>query len=167
MFWNSDKNNMIFVTVGTQLPFDRLIRGIDEIAPHLNGEKIIAQTCGGQYIAGSIECRSYIPSDEFDAIVKQSRLIVSHAGVGIIITALMLGKPCIVMPRLVSLGEHRSDHQLATAKKMQELGLVNVVYNNRQLRDLLLYGNILCLHHLGNKASDELIKSIMDFIEEK
>lgn len=158
---------MIFVTVGTQLPFDRLIRAIDEIVPRLDGEKVIAQTCGGQYTANFIECRPYIPADEFNAIVKQSRLIVSHAGIGIIITALMMEKPCIVMPRLVSLGEHRSEHQLATAKKMQELNLVNVAYNNRQLRDLLLNGNFLTMHHLDNKVSNELIQSIMDFIAGK
>jgi len=158
---------MIFVAVGTQLPFDRLISAIDEIAPHLNGEKIIAQTCGGQYNAVFIECRPYIPADEFDSIVKKSRLIVSHAGIGIIITALTHGKPCIIMPRLASLGEHRSEHQLATANEMQESGLVNVAYNSHQLRELLLHRSILCQHHLGDKASDELIRSITNFIEEK
>ena len=38
---------MIFVTIGTQLPFDRLIKIIDELAPQLN-EEVIAQVyqCG-------------------------------------------------------------------------------------------------------------------------
>lgn len=158
---------MIFVTVGTQLPFDRLIRAVDEIAPFLGGERIIAQTCGGRYAARYIECRTYIPAAEFDAIIKQSRLIISHAGTGNIIAALMQGKPCIIMPRLASLSEHRNEHQLATVKKMRELRLVSVAYNNRQLRDLLLNGSVQCLHHLDNKASDELIQSITDFIAER
>ena len=29
---------MIFVTIGTQLPFDRLIKAIDELAPQIDEE---------------------------------------------------------------------------------------------------------------------------------
>ena len=33
---------MIFVTVGMQLPFDRLLQAVDEIAPRL-GKRVVAQ----------------------------------------------------------------------------------------------------------------------------
>lgn len=155
---------MIFVTVGTQLPFDRLIRAVDEIAPDLNGEEIIAQTKGGAYVPRHIKQTGYLCTAEYSDTMRRARLIISHAGMGTIITGLMLNKPIIVVPRLFSLGEHRNEHQLATAKKMQELGMVHVAYDNRQLRDLLLTGNIRCLRHLDDKASDELIQSITDFI---
>jgi len=155
---------MIFVTVGTQLPFERLIRAVDEIAPYLKGEKIIAQTNGGNYIAQNIECKSYFTADEFNTIISQSRMIISHAGTGSIISALTHKKPIIIMPRRASLKEHRNEHQLATAKKMEELKFVNVTYNEHQLQKLILTGEVKCLQELGDKASDSLISSLKHFI---
>ncbi len=158
---------MIFVTVGTQLPFDRLICAVDEIAPYLNGERIVAQTNGGKYIAKNIECKKYFSADEFDTIINQSRMIISHAGIGSIISALTNKKPIIIMPRRASLGEHRNEHQLATAKKMDELKFVNVAYDEQQLRDLILNDNIKNSHFLSDKAPCELVDSIVNFILEQ
>lgn len=158
---------MIFVTVGTQLPFDRLIRAVDEIAPYLDGERIIAQTNGGKYIAKNIECKKYFLADEFNTIMSQSRMIISHAGIGSVISALTNKKPIIIMPRRASLGEHRNEHQLATARKMDELKFVNVAYDEQQLRDLMLNDNIRSSQLLPDKASSELIDSIVNFILDK
>jgi len=155
---------MMFVTIGTQLPFDRLIRAVDEIAPLLNGERIVAQTKGGRYIARNMECKSYFSADEFNALISQARMIISHAGTGSIISALTYKKPIIIMPRRASLKEHRNEHQLATAKKMEELRFVNVAYNEQQLQDLILNNKIQCLQGLGNKASESLILSVKQFI---
>ena len=52
---------------------------------------------------------------------------------GSIITALELGKRIIVMPRRADLGEHRSDHQVATAKRFAEQGRIEVAFNEREL----------------------------------
>lgn len=158
---------MIFVTVGTQLPFDRLIRAVDEIAPHLNGERIIAQTNGGKYVAKNLECRKYFAAVEFNTLISRSRLIISHAGTGSIISAMTHEKPIIIMPRHASLGEHRNDHQLATARKMDELNFVTVAYDEQQLRDLILNDNIKSLHFLLEKAPCELVDSIVNFILEQ
>lgn len=155
---------MIFVTVGTQLPFDRLIRAIDEITPHLNGEKVIAQTNGGNYTAKNMECRSYYSADEFNALIIQSRIIISHAGTGSIISALTHKKPIIIMPRRASLNEHRNEHQLATAQKMEELKFVNVAYNEKQLQNLILSNNIRSLRFFDDKAPRAMIESIKNFI---
>jgi len=155
---------MIFVTVGTQLPFDRLIRAVDEIAPRLDGEKIIAQTNNGSYIARNIECRPYFQADEFNSLINRSRLIISHAGTGSIISALTHRKPIIVMPRRASLKEHRNEHQLATAKKMDELKFVNVAYDERELKKLVLDSDISILQYLGRSAPDKMTQSIIKFI---
>jgi len=155
---------MIFVTVGTQLPFDRLICAVDEIAPLLNGERIVAQTNGGRYIARNIECKSYFSADEFNTFIRQSRMIISHAGTGSIISALTYKRPIIIMPRRASLGEHRNEHQLATARKMDELKFVNVAYDEHQLQKRILNGDVKCLQELGDNASDSLILSLKHFI---
>ncbi len=149
------------------MPFDRLIRAVDEITPHLNGEKVIAQTNVGNYTAKNMECRSYYSADEFNALIIQSRMIISHAGIGSIISALTHKKPIIIMPRRASLNEHRNEHQLATAKKMEELKCVNVAYNEKQLQNLILSNNIRSLRFLDDNAPREMIESIRNFICDK
>src|SRR5215217_2444665 len=111
---------MIFVTIGTQEPFDRLIKAIDELAPLLNMD-IVAQVSNTVIEVKNMKALTFIPPDEFDNYFQQASLIISHAGMGSIITALTMNKPIIVMPRLASLGEHRNEHQTATAKKFEKL----------------------------------------------
>ncbi len=155
---------MIFVTTGTQLPFDRLIRAIDEIAPDLGEEEIIAQTPKGSYVPHNIKAIEYLDSAGYKNIMSRARLIVSHAGTGTIISALMLKKPIIVMPRRASLGEHRNEHQLATVNKFEELQFVYAAYDSTQLQELIRSGNIKCRKELGSNASDSLIHSLKEFI---
>ncbi len=155
---------MIFVTTGTQLPFDRLLCAIDEIAPDLGKEEIVVQTIKGSYVPHNIKVIEYLCSAEYKNIMSRARLIVSHAGTGTIISALMLKKPIIVMPRRASLGEHRNEHQLATVNKFEELQFVYAAYDSIQLQDLIRSGNIKCRKELGSNASDSLIHSLKKFI---
>ncbi len=108
---------MILVTVGMQLGFDRLIAAMDALAPQL-GTPVIAQTGKGRYQPHNMEALHKIAPAEFEALVQQSRLIVSHAGIGTVLTAARFARPIILVPRRAGLGEHRNDHQLATAASL-------------------------------------------------
>ena len=44
----------IFVTIGGQEPFDRLIEAMDLLAPELNGYDVIAQVLNSNYKAKNI-----------------------------------------------------------------------------------------------------------------
>lgn len=154
---------MIFVTIGTQAPFDRFIKIIDEMAPLLN-EEIIAQVYKLGYKPKYIKTIDFLAPDEFNELFKKARLIVSHAGMGTIISALQLQKPIIIFPRIAALGEHRNEHQLATAQKFRELGSVYVAMNEEELKNLLLRKDLKLLQEIGERASENLIKSIEDFI---
>lgn len=108
---------MIFATVGTQLPFPRLIDALDALAADLS-EPVIAQ-CGPQ--PGSwrhLEPRPHLTPGEYETLFAQARLVVAHAGIGTILSAKRLGKPLVILPRRHALGEHRNDHQLATAREV-------------------------------------------------
>ena len=159
---------MIFVTAGTQEPFDRLIQIIDELAFDLKGINFVVQALHSDYKPRNIEVLNFISVAEFDAHVNAAQLIISHAGIGTIISALEKGKPIIVMPRLMKYNEHRNEHQLATAKKMEELGYVNVAYDGHELKKIFktAWPNDLKVYHsIGKNASSELLKSITDFIK--
>ena len=147
------------------MPFDRLIRMLDEIAPQLD-EEIVAQVNGSGYLPRHINTIDMLPPDEFDRLFSSARLIVAHAGIGTIITAMQQQKPIIIFPRIAALGEHRNEHQLATAEKMKEAGWVYVANTKEELSELLQTPDLHPLCTIGGSASESLVESITDFILE-
>lgn len=108
---------MILLTVGTQLPFDRLVEAVDRIAPEL-AEPVIAQVGKSKYICQNIEAHENFGPVEFQDYLKGCSRIISHAGIGTILNAQKNSKPIILVPRLAKFGEHRNDHQLATCRSL-------------------------------------------------
>jgi UDP-N-acetylglucosamine transferase subunit ALG13 len=106
---------VIFLTVGTQLPFDRLVAAVDAWAASA-AVPVFAQTAGGTYQPRYCDHADYVPPTLADEMFRKSDLIVSHAGMGSILTALKYRKRILILPRRASLGEHRNEHQLATAR---------------------------------------------------
>lgn len=156
---------MIFVTVGTQGNFDRLIRAIDRWAGDNGRVDVFAQIGPSDYRAEHVRTAQFIDATEFRERVEAASLVISHAGMGSIITALELGKRIIVMPRRASFGEHRNDHQLATAERFAGQGSISVAYTETEL--------IACLDRLQGQseaerltspASPRLISAIRSFI---
>ena len=154
---------MIFVTIGTQLPFDRLIKIIDELAPQLN-EEVIAQVYQCGFTPQNIKTVDFLAPDKFNTLFDEARLIISHAGMGTILSALQKDKPIIVFPRIAALGEHRIEHQLATARKFKEMGTINVAMSEEELRELL-HKDLQPKKNIGEFASVSLIKAVEDFID--
>ena len=160
---------MIFVTTGTQEPFDRLIIAIDEIAAHLPDVTFKVQAFAATYKPKNFKLTNFFSPAEFETYVQQSQLIISHAGMGTIISALVNSKPIIVMPRLMKYLEHRNEHQLATAKRLDGLKYVTVAYDAEELISTVLSSwpdNLKSLHKVGLQASEELLDSLNNFIKQ-
>jgi len=128
---------MIFATVGTQLPFDRLIHTIDKwsIKQHVND--CFAQIGIKGKIPKHLACATTLSPLQFANKVAKCKAIVSHAGMGTILTALQYGKPIIVMPRLALYGEHRNDHQLATIANLEGHTDIHVAHDECELTEFL------------------------------
>ena len=106
---------MIFVTIGSMFPFDRMIRAMDAWAEaEGRGEDILAQIGAGGFEPRHMRWVRKLDRPAYAAAIRQSRLVVAHAGVGSIVTAGELGRPIVVLPRRAHLGEHTSDHQVET-----------------------------------------------------
>ena len=76
-----------------------------------------------------IESQSFISPAECRQRIREADVVVAHAGMGTILSALELGTPVLIMPRRAELGEHRNDHQLATARWFAETGKVSVAFD--------------------------------------
>lgn len=155
---------MIFVTVGTQLPFDRLIQAVDEIAPLLGDEEIIAQTKGGEYVAKNIKCYEYIERERYMELFKSARLVISHAGTGSILTAMKYHKNIIIMPRLASLREHRNNHQVHTAEAIRHYENIKVIKYKEALGKLLINGGWVKMSDKRSNDLNNLTNSIENFL---
>lgn len=110
---------MIFLTVGTLFPFDRLVRAIDAaVGEGLIEDEIFAQVGENSYKPRNFESLPSLKKDLFDKYFTEASFIISHAGMGTITMALSHNKPLLVMPRLKHYKEHVNDHQVATARKL-------------------------------------------------
>lgn len=109
---------MIFVTVGGQLAFDRLVLATDAWARARNHDSVFAQVGHCQEPPGFIAWQQFLTRSEFTEKMREADIVVAHAGMGTILTALHLGKRIVVMPRRAHLGEHRNDHQWATVSRL-------------------------------------------------
>ncbi len=159
---------MIFVTVGSQLPFDRMIEAIDEVAPLLQGKEIIAQVEGSNYTPKHFKTLAYIAPADYKSYINNAELVISHAGTGTILSVSQMKKPLIVFPRLGNLRETRNNHQMATCKMLESLCNLQVAYNKDELREKIqsyLKGELPIMEEISPYASDQMLNSIKSFIE--
>jgi UDP-N-acetylglucosamine transferase subunit ALG13 len=157
---------MIFVTVGAQMPFDRLIRTVEEWATSRGRIDIFAQIGASDFCPKSIETTRFLDPQEFRKRVEAASVIVAHAGMGSIITALEYGKPIIVMPRRGNLKETRNDHQVATATRLSEQGRITVALDERELiKKLNQFVTSQAKGQIAPHASPHLIATLRNFIE--
>lgn len=156
---------MIFATVGTQLPFDRLTSALDEWARAHAEKDVFAQIGATGFIPQSMRWSPSLTPEQFQRQLSSASLVISHAGIGSIISALELGKPLIVMPRQARYGEHRNDHQVATAKRFQAMRSIRVVQDEHELVRCL---STICSEHTKvaevGPPAPKLLSRIRDFI---
>lgn len=124
---------MIFVTVGTDGPFDRLVSTVDRWAATRGRNDVVAQIGSSSLEPASLRWHRFLDPPQFRDHFSSADLIVAHAGMGTILTALRYQKPLLVMPRRASLGEQRNEHQLATARHLMQLGKVTVAADEAEL----------------------------------
>ncbi len=122
---------MIFVTVGTQLPFPRLVREMNRIAGGLC-EPVIAQTCEHARYPNLI-VEPYMDAIRYGDVIERARLIVAHAGIGTVLAARQVGVPLILVPRRAELGEHRNDHQIGTVRQLVGRDGIQAIWDERKL----------------------------------
>ena len=130
---------MIFVAVGTQkFQLDRLLRQIDDlVASGAIDEPVFAQIGHSTYRPAHYDFKEFLSVEEYNQKIAQCNLLVTHSGVGTIMSGLNGGKPVVVFPRLAEFGEHVDDHQMEIAKSFEELNYVALCGKNDSLRSVI------------------------------
>jgi len=155
---------MIFLTVGTQFAFDRLVMAVDKAVEIVDTkEEIYAQIGVSVYKPINFHAVSTLGKNQFDEIMRQASFIIGHAGIGTITMAFDYKKPLLVMPRLKKYGEVVNDHQLAIARNFEKAGHVLAAYTKEDLpqkiRELLSFSP-----RLRSNDTEVLIKTIREYL---
>ncbi|MFQ5555941.1 MAG: glycosyltransferase [Acidimicrobiales bacterium] len=159
---------MIFVTVGAQMPFDRLISTVDAWAVRAARDDVVAQIGDSQLRPRALVTHERLPSAEFERLCAEAELIIAHAGMGSILTALRSGTPILVMPRRYALRETRNDHQVATATRLATQGRVAVALDEQELEAWLDdLDELTPPPSIGPHASPELIGYVRGFVADR
>jgi UDP-N-acetylglucosamine transferase subunit ALG13 len=121
---------MIFATTGTCEPFDRLLEALDGLEL---GEELVVQHGISPVRPHGARCVDFLAYDDLVALVRTARVVVTHGGVGSVLTALTNGKRPIVVPRSADRGEAIDDHQLEFVRKLAAAGVIDLVEDTAEL----------------------------------
>jgi UDP-N-acetylglucosamine transferase subunit ALG13 len=156
---------VIFVTVGAQMPFDRLVLAVDAWAAARGRDDVFAQIGPGAAEPRHVDWVRFIAPGAFRRRMDACDVVVTHAGMGTILSALELGRPIVVMPRRGDLRETRNDHQVATAARFGAQGRVRVANDETEIPAILDgIGTLHASDVIAARASPELLAALREVV---
>lgn len=139
----------LFLTVGSQMPFDRLTAAVAAWARSAPEHHVVAQVGRTELSTGQLEglhWRELMSPSDYARQCAAADLIVAHAGMGSVLTAMETGRHLLMMPRRGALRETRNDHQVATALRLRGQPGLHVAMEPDELAPAL---NRLCAQAVG------------------
>ena len=157
---------MILVTLGTQdKQFIRLVKELDRLVENKTiKEKVIVQLVTTKYQTKNFETFDLIQYDKLEKLTEEASLIITHGGVGSILTGLKKGKKVIAIPRLSAYKEHTNDHQIQIVDEFYNTGYILKCDNPSDLENVLKKVKDFKPNKYVSNTS-KVVKMIDDFIE--
>lgn len=130
---------MILVLLGTQNnSFHRLLEEIERLIRNkIISEEVIVQAGYTKYESENMKILDFISNEELEELQKKADLIITHGGVGSIITSLEMGKKVIAVPRLHEYGEHVNNHQKEIVEKFDKNGNIIGIESVEELEEAI------------------------------
>ena len=130
---------MILVTLGTQdKPFERLLASIEEQIEKGNIiEEVVVQAGYTKFSTDKMQVFDLVDREEFVRLVNECNILITHGGVGSILTGLKNNKKVIACPRLYKYGEHMNDHQMQIVSVFAKEGYLLEYQENDDLGEVL------------------------------
>ncbi len=130
---------MILVTLGTQdKPFKRLLIEMQRLIDvGIICDKVVVQAGFTDFTSSQMEIFDLIPMDDFDALMRDCDLLITHGGVGSIVNGLNQNKKVIAIPRLAKYGEHVNDHQVQIIENFNQAGYIIGIHDPSEIEQSL------------------------------
>ncbi|MBO5349952.1 MAG: exopolysaccharide biosynthesis protein [Clostridia bacterium] len=157
---------MILILLGTQNnSFTRLLDAVQEnINKKIITDRVIVQAGFTKFDSKDMKIFSMIDKNEFSKLQDEADLIITHGGVGSIISSIEKGKKVIVAPRLKRYNEHVNNHQIQIAKKFNRQGYVKYVINMKNLGKVIKSMDNFCPKEY-KKSESNVISIIENYID--
>jgi UDP-N-acetylglucosamine transferase subunit ALG13 len=157
---------MILVMLGTQNnSFERLLKELDKLKEKkIIKEKIIVQAGYTKYKSNNLEIFDFIEKDKLEKYQDKAEIIITHGGVGSIISSLKKGKKVIAVPRLKEYDEHVNNHQKDIIESFSKNGFIIGINDVKELEEA--YKKISKFKpnkYIPNNS--KIVKIVEDFIE--
>ncbi len=131
---------MILVILGTNdKQFTRLLEEVDRLIDKkmIKEEVVVQAGFSKNYVSSNMKIFDLISSDKFEKLISDANFIITHGGVGTILTGLRYSKKMIAVPRLKKYKEHVNDHQLQIIDNFKEEGYVIGIHDVSELESAL------------------------------
>ena len=131
---------MILITLGTQdKKFYRLLEAVQKQIDNkiIKDEVVVQAGCSCDFKSKNMKIFDLISLDEFDELIKKCDILITHGGVGSIITGLKNNKKVIAAARLQRYGEHVNDHQIQIIENFTNSGYILSLENFDELDKVL------------------------------
>lgn len=158
---------MIFIVLGTQkFQLNRLLEKIDKMieAGEIK-EEVFAQIGQSSYQPRHYKYKEFLDRDLFEEYINSCSLVITHSGVGSIITAIHFQKPVIVFPRLKKYKEHVDDHQLEIAQAFEKKRFVLCCYEQDNLSKIIEKSKTFQFEKYQS-STKRIIEIIKEFLNE-
>ena len=159
---------MILVLLGTKNnSFHRLLEEIDRlIEKNIITDEVIVQSGYTKYNSKNMKIFELISKEELNKLQDKADLIITHGGVGSIISSIKKDKKVISVPRLHEYNEHVNNHQKEIIKLFNEKGYIIGIDAIEELENALLNIEKFTPIKYENK-NDKMLQIISNFIDEK
>ena len=132
---------------------------------HLAGkidEEVIMQIGYIKYVPKNAKYFNFVSNSQIECLYENARIVVSHAGIGCIISASKHNKPNIIVPRREMYKEHFDDHQVEIAQELERECKIKVLWDIKGLGDAI---NNIDTNIADFKEDNNLITSLRSYLE--
>lgn len=126
---------MVLVMLGTQNnSFYRLLEEVQKcIEKKVINEEVIVQAGATKFKSNDMKIFKLMSSEELNKYIEKASYVITHGGVGSIVTCLKKGKKVIAVPRYHKYGEHVNDHQLQIIETFDGQGFIKGIREVQEL----------------------------------
>ncbi len=157
---------MILVLLGTQNnSFKRLLEQIDLLIKNkIIQDEVVVQAGYTKHTSSNMKILDFISNEELEKWQEKADLIITHGGVGSILSSITKGKKVIAVARQHQYGEHINDHQKDIIEFFSKKDYIIGIYDVQDLEKAIIQSkNFEPKTYQQN--NEKMLKIIEDFIE--
>ena len=130
---------MILVMLGTQNnSFNRLLEEVQKcIDKKVIDEEVIVQAGTTKFKSKNMKIFKLVSAGKLNKYIEQANYVITHGGVGSILTCLKMSKKVIAVPRYNKYGEHVNDHQLQIVQTFDGQGFIKGIKDVSELEEAI------------------------------